>query len=166
MLLQPVFFTLGVISAVCAAPFDPSSNLATPTLAVRAKEKLVKVVDVAFDEWGSTAPAPIETQRGIAMVVFGDESKTTAINWINGYTRGEIHWRWRRRSELQPHTNHLFGWSDKIDIPSTSASGKKLPLVDYEYEVTQILGLQQEEEDRANLTEASLKASGLNGKGG
>ncbi|KAJ3991352.1 hypothetical protein F5050DRAFT_1216731 [Lentinula boryana] len=156
MLLRTVFFTLGVISAVCAAPFTSSSNLATPSLAVRAKSE--PLVDISFKDLFATDPPPQDVQRRIALAVFGDVDKTSSLHWINGYTSGDTDFRWRRRSARNPTI--IEGWSTYVKIPSTEVPGKAVTLVDYESEKKKI-----EDHSVTPLTQEALEASGLNGKG-
>ncbi|KAJ3997435.1 hypothetical protein F5050DRAFT_1806806 [Lentinula boryana] len=158
MLLRTVFFTLGVISAVCAAPFTSSSNLATPSLAVRAKPE-PKLVDIMFTiDPSETDPPPQDVQRRIALAVFGDVSKTSSLHWSNGYTFVDTHFRWRRRSIW--HATVRSGWSTDVIIPSTEVPGKAVTLVDWKSEKKKIEALSV-----TPLTEEALEASGLNGKG-
>ncbi|KAJ3984115.1 hypothetical protein F5890DRAFT_1474803 [Lentinula detonsa] len=157
MLLRPVFFTLGVISAVCAAPFAPSSNLATPSLAVRAKTEpdRPKVVDISFGHWFLYDKPPDDVQQRIAMAVFGDVGKVSGLNWISGYTEQDEHFEWRLISK--EHSPFTSGWSDWVAIPPTKKPGKNAVLVNYDYEEAKVLKLLAK---KAAAAAAESKASG------
>ncbi|KAJ3788292.1 hypothetical protein GGU10DRAFT_346583 [Lentinula aff. detonsa] len=156
MLLQPVFFTLGVISAVCAAPFAPSSNLATPSLAVRAKTKQKpKVVDISFGHWFLYDQPPDDVQQRIAMAVFGDVGKVSGLNWINGYTETDEHFEWRLISE--EHSPFTSGWSNWVEIPPTKEPGKNAVLVNYDHEEAQVLKLLAKNAAAAAKSKASSR---------